>query len=386
MIEKITMDKLQRTFSDSYVTKLKNDVKTGDSIKKYTADEFEIDMTKLKYVANVYTPTDLLERMMTAQNDFEAAVIIYEAYKDIPLVLASNEAFWTYLCHTELFEYCKKRYPIEDAKNKTSHILDHWFFGTGYNRNALAQLWWGVKETYDDDNIENPYNLTELFFKNYSFRVIWFTKMLRTKQGLLGILDFLKENPDVMDVAFEHRGFFIAKYFNRLGGTKQISFLPREFFKKELESIKETILSVTSRNDVSNLDASQIIRQSLIDHTRYCINGSEPLSIGQLAVRIVKEYVDKFPTLSFDVIKQIFPDEIIPSKYRSQGLIVSVEDLKNSSLEPIYRNKWYCFDTMDFWLKSADGIYFVVNNQWDINCINNIINIGREVGFDITTE
>ena len=37
------MDKLQRTFSDSYVTNLKNDVKTGVSIEKYSADEFDID-------------------------------------------------------------------------------------------------------------------------------------------------------------------------------------------------------------------------------------------------------------------------------------------------------------------------------------------------------
>lgn len=380
------MDKLQRTFSDTYVTKLKNDIKAGVSIEKYSADEFEIDMTKLKYVANVYTPKDLLEKMMTAQNDFEAAVILYEAYKDISLVRASNEAFWAYLCHTELFDYCKKRYPVENAKNKTSHILDHWFFSNGYNRNTLAQLWWGVQETYDDDNKDNPYHLTELFFKNYSFRVIWFTKMLRTKQGLLGILDFLKDNQDIMDVAFEHRGFFIAKYFNRLGGTKQISFLPREFFKKELESIKETILSITSRKDVSNLNASQIIKQSQLDHTKYCINGSEPLSKGRLAVRIVKEYIAKYPSLTFDEIRQVFPDDLIPSTYRSQGLIVSVEDLSNSSLEPVYRNKRYYFDIKDFWLKSADDIDFVVNNQWDINCINNIISIGREAGFDITAE
>lgn len=380
------MDKLQKTFSDSYVTNLKNDVKTGVSIEKYSADEFDIDTTKLKYVANVYTLTDLLENMMASQNDFEAAVILYEAYKDISLVLASNEAFWTYLCHTELFEYCKKRYPVDDAKNKTSHILDHWFFGNGYNRNTLAQLWWGVQETFDKKCIDNPYHLTEIFFRNYSFRVIWFTKMLRTKQGLLGILDFLEENQDIMEDSFEHRGFFIAKYFNRLGGTKQISFLPREFFKKELESIKGTILAIKSRNDVSNLDASQIIKQTQLDHTKYCINGSEPLSKGRLAVRIVKEYVKKNPSLTFNEIKQVFPDDLIPSTYRSQGLIVSVENLNNSPLDPIYRNKRYYFDKKEFWLKSSDGIYFVVNNQWDINCINNIINVGRDAGFDITIE
>ena len=150
--------------------------------------------------------------------------------------------------------------------------------------------------------------------------------------------------------------------------------------------MKETILSITSRKDLSNLDASQIIKQSQIDHTKYCINGSEPLSKGKLAVRIVKEYIAKYPSLTFHEIKQVFPDELIPSTYRSQGLIVSVEDLSNSSLEPIYRNKRYYFDTKDFWLKSADGIDFVVNNQWDINSINNIISIGREAGFDITAD
>ena len=145
-------------------------------------------------------------------------------------------------------------------------------------------------------------------------------------------------------------------------------------------------MAIKSRNDVSNLDASQIIKQTQLDHTKYCINGSEPLSKGRLAVRIVKEYVKKNPSLTFNEIKQVFPDELISSTYRSQGLIVSVEDLSNSSLEPVYRNKRYYFDTKDYWLKSADGIEFVVNNQWDINCINNIINVGRDAGFDITIE
>lgn len=382
----MTMDKLQRTFTSAYVIKLINDVKSGVSIDMYSAREFNIDETKLKYVANVYTPEGLLEKMLATENDFQAAVVLYEAYKEISLVLASNEAFWVYLCHTELFEYCKKRYPVEDAKNKTSHILDHWFFGSGYNRNTLAQLWWGVKESYDEENINNPYHLTEIFFKNYSFRVMWFTKMLRTKNGLLGILDFLEENQEVMKTGFEHRGSFIAKYFNRLGGTKQLSFLPREFFKKELESIKGSILSVKSRQDVTNLDASQIIKQSQLDNTKYCINGSESLSKGHLAVRIVKEYLRKHSLLNFKEIKNTFPDELLPFEYRGQGLIVSVDDLNRSSLDPNTRNEWYYFDKKEYWQKSADGIFFVVNSQWDINSIEKIIRIGREAGFDITVE
>ena len=377
------MDKLQNTFTTSYIAKLANEVKTKESIDKYTADEFEYDKSALRFVARVYKPDNLLEQMLNADNDFDVAVILYKAYKDIPLILASNEAFWAYLCHVDLFEYCKKRYPVDDVKNKVSHILDHWFFGRNHTRNTLAQLWWGVHETIDDDNAEDPYHLTKIFFINYSFRVTWLTVMLRTKQGLLGILDFLKENPEITDKAFEYRGLFIAKYFNRLGGSKQLSSLPREFFRKELEKNKDTILSITSKDQVSNVDASNIIQQAKLDNTKYSLNNSEPLSKGKLAVAIVKEYVKKYPKATFVEIQQKFPDNLISSSYRCKGLIVSVEDLENSDLAPKYRNKRYYFDTKDFWLRSFDGVDFLVNNQWDINCISNIIEIGVNEDFSI---
>lgn len=254
-----TMDKLQQTFSKSYATHLLNEIKNGISIDKYTQDSFEIDQKALKYVTGIYKPNNLLDDMLAANSDFEAAVHLYEAYKDLPLVLASNEAFWIYLCHVDLFKYCQKRYPVNDAKNKPSHILDHWFFEKGNSRNALAQLWWGVQESIDEEFTKNPYHLTEIFFKNYSFRTRWLTVMLRTKQGLLGILDFLKENPEITNSSFENRGLFIAKYFNHLGCTKQLSLLPRSFFKEELEKIKNTILSITSRKHISNIDSSAIL-------------------------------------------------------------------------------------------------------------------------------
>lgn len=378
------MDKLQQTFKPSYVTQLKNAVFSDDGLLKYTKETFEIDNASVRFVANVYKPDGLLEKMLNASEECDAAILLYEAYKDIPLVLAANEAFWAYLCHVDLFDYCKKRYPIEKARNKTSHILDHWFLKSGYNRNILAQLWWGVKESYDDD-AEDHYHLTRIFFKNYSFRVLWFTKMLRTKQGLLGILDFLEKNPEIIDKSFESRGLFIAKYFNRLGGAKQLSFLEREYFCNELDKIKSAILSITSREQVTNADASEIINKSKQDKTKYKLNGSETLlSKGRLAVEIVREYVRRNKSLSLKQIKEHFPDSLIPSTYRSQGLIVSVEDMLNSPLEPKYRNKRYYFDANDFWLKSGDGKFFVVNNQWDINCIGNIIDIARADGFTIT--
>jgi hypothetical protein len=256
------MDNLQHTFKESYALYLKDEVKANISIAKYSQKEFDFDKTKVKQIANLYEPKNLLEKLLATKNDYEAAVILYEAYKNLSPLLASTETFWVYLTHVDLFQYVQFRHPVEKAKNVQTHILDHWFFGKGHTRNTLAQLWWGVHESVDASNEEDPYHLTKIFFKNYSFRVIWLTVMLRTKQGLLGILDFLEANPDVTDTAFEHRGLFIAKYFNRMGGAKQLSLLPRSFFSKELEKVKDVILSILSREHVANMDASYIVDRS----------------------------------------------------------------------------------------------------------------------------
>ena len=52
--------------------------------------------------------------------------------------------------------------------------------------------------------------------------------------------------------ALEYRGQFISKYFNRLGAVKQLAFLNREFFYSKCEHLKGKILSVTSRNQLSD--------------------------------------------------------------------------------------------------------------------------------------
>lgn len=253
------MDKLQKTFKEAYVKRLKEEIKTEDGLKKYTLDRFEYDERMVKYVANVYQPIGLLDSLMQTTTDYEAAILLYEAYKGISPVLASTEQFWVYLCHVDLYPYAKKRWGNEIMKFE--NIETHWFFGShGYIRNALASLWWSVYCSYDEKR-ENPYELTEILFRNYSFRTTWLKIMLRTKESLLGILEFLKENPEIMESSFENRGRFIAKHINLLGGTKQLSYMNRNYIKTELYKIKPAILEVTTREDVQKKKSISIINR-----------------------------------------------------------------------------------------------------------------------------
>lgn len=248
------MANLQKTFKNNYVAHLKDEIRGGVSIEKYSQPEFEFDTTQVRYLANVYHPEGLLEKMMSAETECEAAIYLYEGYKNISNLLASTENFWVYLTHTELYPYCQKRWPKVVANEASKdYILDHWFFNTqGMMRNTLASLWWSVYFSVDPSR-ENPYELTEILFKNYSFRVIWFSVFLRMKNGLLGILEFIKDNMPIFDKNFELRGRYLANHINRLGAVRNLSYLPKEFIYQECEKVKGYLMLIDNMEDLKEV-------------------------------------------------------------------------------------------------------------------------------------
>ena len=247
---------LPKTFKDSYITTLKDQVKSGVAIPLYGQDAFEVDETQVKRLAAVYAPEGLREKMLQYVNDdFMGAKTLYEAYSNISPLLASNESFWAYLTHTTLFKYMQQRWSnVLDGTSTSNYILDHWFVSSqGLIRNALANLWWNIHNTIDSTR-EDPYELSEIVFKNYTLRTMTFgiSTLIRHREAMIGILEFLKENPTITAESFENRGRFIVKYFNRLGAVKQLAYLERDYFKTKCESMKEKILSISTRDQVVN--------------------------------------------------------------------------------------------------------------------------------------
>ena len=250
------MIELQKTFKESYVKTLRDMLKSGDTTALYGKKLFEIDLSQTKRLANIYAPQNLAEKLIPSpEGDFKSAIAVYEAYEGISPLVASNEAFWAYITHTELFEYTQKRWPkVLDGTASSNYIIDHWFIGgNGLLRNAASSLWWSVYCTIDFDR-ENKYELTEVLFKNYTMRVITFGSytLIRHREAMIGILEFLKDNPIITQRAFEHRGQYITKYFNRLGATKQLTYMDWTFFYQTLERIKDRILLVTIREHIND--------------------------------------------------------------------------------------------------------------------------------------
>jgi len=250
------MIELQKTFNENYMKSLRDAVKSGRAIPLYSNNSFEIDQSQVKHLANVYAPKYLVERLVpTQEGDYESAIAIFEAYKDISPLLASNECFWTYITHTELFNYVQKRWnKVLSGKATSDYILDHWFMGdNGLSRNAVASLWWSVYCSIDKQR-NDKYELTKVLFQNFTFRVITFgfSLLMRHNEAMIGILEFIKDTPEIMNGSFESRGRFISKYFNRLGAERQLSYLKRDFFYNTCLHLKERIISIHTRDDLKN--------------------------------------------------------------------------------------------------------------------------------------
>lgn len=263
------IDKLQKTFKDSYTKQLIDGVKSGRTLPDYALDTFQIDETQLRKIAGVYTPKGLQERLLEAArkdgklHGAEQAIILFEAYKNITPLIASDESFWAYLCHTELRKFAQHEWPWDKNKHNANYALTHYFFGKNYSRNALASLWWSVYLSYDyerEERGEDPYTLTRVFFKNFSLRTTWLTVILRIPNALHGILEYLHMHPEIIETNVETRGLFISKYFNMLGATKQLSSLPKSFFVDEMNKLYPIIMSIRGRNDVSRKEAAAIIQ------------------------------------------------------------------------------------------------------------------------------
>lgn len=243
------MTELQKTFTESYLKELKDAVKSGSNLSSYKGKEFNIDFSRVKPLASVYAPEHLTDKMDPA-DDFKSAVALYEAYKNITPLLATSEAFWAFLTHTELFTYTQRRWP--NIGSNPEYVLEHWFVdGKGIFRNAAASLWWGVRLTVDD-SMPDKYVFTKVLFGSAHFRIILFGhgSLIRHHEAMVGILGFLKDNPDLFT---NSRCLYLTKYFNRLGGVKQLACLDREFFRNECEKIGETLLKIESRDDLKEM-------------------------------------------------------------------------------------------------------------------------------------
>ncbi len=148
---------------------------------KYAKNHYTDDNTE--WIKNITNNDENFGLFKKEFNDFNLVIsdkpekddivnmkIIYENLKDLTDSQASDERLWAGLSHIKFWDYMKKRWPLpNDPEKWEKHILQHYFFAHGARStvlNGLARLWWYARLTYDETNIDNPYELTEYMAKD----------------------------------------------------------------------------------------------------------------------------------------------------------------------------------------------------------------------------
>lgn len=241
---------LQKVFKHSYMDELRKNIHISD----YQGDSFPYDPSKVKALANVYKPEGLLERL-DPEDDFTTAIEIFKAYNTVTPLLASLPDLWVYLAHVDLFTYVQKRHSDVFKTDITEgYIVDHWFKNkVSIFRMALPGAWWSVYLSVDY-NRKNPYELTEILFRNQELRTNSFgpLTLIRHKEAMIGVLEFFLEHQELLSEGMNMRAQYIRKLFNFIGGGKRLEFLPKEYFKLELEKRIDIISRKFSREEIQN--------------------------------------------------------------------------------------------------------------------------------------
>ena len=170
-----------------------------------------------------------------AQSDRENVKIMYEALKGFTVSQATQERLWSGLAHIQLREFAFYRLKNELENHNDKRLNTAFFFKNGNKRSlfvhVLARLWWVGYMTYDEDNQENPYWITDFFTESdFSARCVVFfssnfTSNRNITKGILKTLIKWQKN----GIAIKRDHFVQAnKYLNVVGGAMILDMLTTE--------------------------------------------------------------------------------------------------------------------------------------------------------------
>lgn len=165
-------------------------------------------------------------------SDRENVKIIYNALNQLSVSQATQERLWSGLAHIQFRDFSFYRLKNELLDKNDKRLNTALFFKNGNKRSLfvhiLARLWWVGYMTYDEENPENPYWLTDFFTeKDFSARsVVFFSSNFTSNRNITkGILrSLIKRQEQGVTIKRDH--FVQAnKYLNVVGGAMILDML-----------------------------------------------------------------------------------------------------------------------------------------------------------------
>lgn len=110
----------------------------------------------------------------------------------------------------------------------------------------------------------------------------------------------------------------------------------------------------------------------------FSLNGSAPLKKNRSVLEAVRLFLKEIPTATFDEIESQFPKHL----QGSYGVVRTLDDVKERSLRNKTENDRWFLDPSEI-LTSADGVRFVVSNEWGDNFADFQKHVSKELGWTI---
>lgn len=120
------------------------------------------------------------------------------------------------------------------------------------------------------------------------------------------------------------------------------------------------------------------------DYTKFSLNGAPATSKRRFVFDLVKAYIAKYPDITFAQLKAVFNDDLCTRGHKHVGLLCSEETFE--AWDNKYKARRYTARYPDGKLKTADGVCFYVNTQWDIKGMDGVVKLAKKEGFKVTTE
>lgn len=86
------------------------------------------------------------------------------------------------------------------------------------------------------------------------------TKLVRHKEAVIGMIEYLLDTQNDSDASnsMEDRVNFVVSYFNKLGATKQLAYLDRDFFYNELSKVHDELISFKHKKSEDEIELEEI--------------------------------------------------------------------------------------------------------------------------------
>ena len=235
----------QKIFSQKAVKELFEVFRADDSVYLSTVP-FAVGYEELES-PDINKVENLPERA-DPNSDCETAIALFEAFPNLNALEASSSGFWTHLTHVELWNYMRKRFPLDNLSPdvRRDRIKKKWFLGepsqSALIHHPLAGLWWGVKLTVAPERgIAGQYDLTRILYRNLDVptRTLGTYELGRLPAAIKGILGYVYDHPEEFKNEYEAKMRAIMRLLNSIGGVLQLGCLDEAFFQEQIAANRD---------------------------------------------------------------------------------------------------------------------------------------------------